>query len=305
MNRYLGWTSVLLMLFGAAGCLAVPLPATAPSPTPDHSKPPTQQVDAGDISVAYRIYGVGEPLVLIMGYAGTMDTWNPDLIAPLARSYRVIAFDNRGMGKTTAGTRGFTIEQFAEDTAAFMDALGVPRAHVLAWSMGTNVALELALRHPDKVDRLVLYAADAGGPQTILPTQQVLDQLTDTSGTPEEQGRRLMGLLVSQAWLAEHGAYLGEIFAGPQETSAPESIARQAAAMAKWPGAFARLPSLKSPTLLITGAEDIITPPANSLQMAGRIPGAWLIQLQDGGHGAQYQYPALMAQLIWDFLSAP
>ncbi len=234
-----------------------------------------------------------------------MDTWNPDLIAALARNYQVIAFDNRGMGKTTAGTRDFTIEQFAEDTAAFMDAIGVPRAHVLAWSMGTNTALELALRHPAKVDRLILYAADAGGEQAIPPTQAVLDQLTDTSGTPEEQGQRLMGLLVSQAWLAEHGAYLGEIFAGPQETAAPENIGRQAAAIAKWPGAFARLPSLKAPTLLITGADDRITPAANSVQMAGQIPGAWLIQLQSGGHGAQFQYPDQMAQLVRDFLVAP
>lgn len=304
MNKHLGWTSVFLMLFGAAGCLAMPQ-AAAPSPTPDRTKPSIQHIDVGDISVAYRVYGAGEPLVLIMGYAGTMDTWNPDLIAPLAQYYRVIAFDNRGMGGTTAGTHAFTIEQFAEDTAAFMDALSVPRAHVLAWSMGTNIALELALRHPDKVNRLILYAGDAGGREAILPTQTVLDQLTDTSGTPEEQGRRLMGLLAPPAWLAEHGAYLGEIFSGPQESSTPENIGKQAAAMAKWPGAFARLPSIKAPTLLITGADDIITPPANSLQMVGRIPGAWLIQLPGAGHGAMYQYPGQMAQLVKDFLMMP
>lgn len=304
MNKYLGWTSVFLMLFGAAGCLALP-PAPLPSPTPDRTKPPIQHIEVGDISVAYRDYGTGEPLVLIMGYAGTMDTWNPDLIAPLAQTYRVIAFDNRGMGGTTAGARDFTIEQFAEDTAAFMDAVGVSRAHVLAWSMGTNIALELALRHPDKVNRLILYAGDAGGREAILPPQAVLDQLTDTSGTPEEQGRRLMGLLAPPAWLAEHGAYLCEIFGGPQETPSPENIAKQAAAMAKWPGAFARLPSIKSPTLLITGTEDVITPPANSLQMVGRISGAWLIQLPGAGHGAMYQYPSQMARLVREFLVSP
>jgi len=305
MNGALKVGATFLALAALTGCVLAPATPTATPAAQVRTKPPTRQATAGDISVAYRVYGAGEPLLLIMGYASTMDTWNPDLIAPLAEHYQVIVFDNRGMGQTTAGSRPFSIEQFAEDTAAFLDALRLPRAHVLAWSMGTNIALEFALRHPDKVNRLILYAGNAGGAQAIPPSPAVLAQLTDTSGTPEEQGRRLMGLLAPGEWLAQNGRYLGEIFSGPQETSEPANIGKQAAAIAAWRGAFERLPALRPPTLLITGSEDVITPPANSVQMAGVIPNAWLVQLRGGGHGAQYQYPALMARIAGDFLAAP
>jgi alpha-beta hydrolase superfamily lysophospholipase len=91
----------------------------------------TEKVDVGDIEVAYRSHGEGYPLVLIMGYSGTMDLWDPDMLNALAAGHRVITFDNRGMGETTAGTREFTVEQFADDTAGLMDALGINRAQVL------------------------------------------------------------------------------------------------------------------------------------------------------------------------------
>lgn len=95
-----------------------------------------QKVKVGDIEVAYREYGAGFPLVKIVGFASTMDGGDPELVAALAERFRVITFDNRGMGETSAGTRPFEIEQFAEDTAGLMDALGIERAHVFGISMG-------------------------------------------------------------------------------------------------------------------------------------------------------------------------
>ena len=97
----------------------------------------TKRVD--DITMAYWTYGAGYPLVMIMGFSGTMDMWDPTVITELSARYQVIVFDNRGMGKTTAGTREFTIEQFADDTAGLMSALGLEQAHVLGWSMGTEL----------------------------------------------------------------------------------------------------------------------------------------------------------------------
>jgi len=107
----------------------------------------------GDTKMAYWTYGEGYPLVMIMGYSGTMDMWDPNVIDALSAYYKVIVFDNRGMGKTTTGTRKFTIEQFADDTAGLMDALAIDQAHVLGWSMGTEIAQELTLRHPEKVNK--------------------------------------------------------------------------------------------------------------------------------------------------------
>jgi pimeloyl-ACP methyl ester carboxylesterase len=263
----------------------------------------TQQVTVGDITMAYKIFGSGDPLVMIMGFSGTMDLWEPRLIEDLASAgYEVLIFDNRGMGETSAGTQPFTIEQFADDTSGLMDALGIQKAQVLGWSMGTNVAQEVALRHPGKVDRLILYAADCGGTEAIMPTDEVMSELTDTSGTAEERGERLIGLLFPPEWMAQNPDFM-QRFPRPTETSSPQSIADQAQAMGAWAGSYDRLPQVASLTLVITGTQDILTPPENSIIIVERIPGAWLAQFEGAGHGLMYQYPDRFSGTVLAFLA--
>ncbi|MBU4175565.1 MAG: alpha/beta hydrolase [Actinobacteria bacterium] len=265
----------------------------------------TEKVKVGDIEVAYRVLGKGYPLVMIMGFSGTMDVWDPDALEALSRKHKVIVFDNRGTGETTAGTKQFSIKQFAIDTAGFMDALEIERAHVLGWSMGTNIAQELVLDYPDKVNKLVLYAADPGGEQAIQPSPDVVEKMTDKSGTPEEQQKRLWETLVPMDWLETHGDYLKEIFTGPIEKVSPEAVGKQWEAIMVWPGSYDRLPQIESQTLLLTGTEDINTPTQNSLVMVQVIPEAWLVQFKGGGHALMYQYPEDFASVIIDFLAAP
>ncbi len=262
---------------------------------------PLCRVQVGDISMGYRVSGDGYPLVLITGFGGTMDMWDPDVISVLSQHYRVIVFDNRGMGETTAGERTFSIEQFADDAAGFIDSLGIRRAHVLSWSMGTEIALELVLRHPDKVDRLILYAGDYQV-DACPPSPEVFQTLTDTSGSPGERGTRMMGLLFPPEWLASNLDHVIDVFSGFTETASAENIQKQAEAMDSWTGAEDRLCLIESPTLLITGTEDVLTPPQNSLMLLEGIPVARLEQIENGGHGVMYQYPEFFAGLVLDFL---
>ena len=141
---------------------------------------------------------------MIMGYGSTMKLWEPGLIRALSSHFKVIVFDNRGMGNTEAGQRPFTIEQFADDTAGLMDALGIRQAHVLGWSMGAMIAEEVVLRHPGKVNKLVLYAAHCNA-SLFPPSPEVIQKLTDPSGTPQEQGMRFISLLFPPDWLQSHG----------------------------------------------------------------------------------------------------
>jgi pimeloyl-ACP methyl ester carboxylesterase len=258
-------------------------------------------VQVGDIEVAYKVLGDRYPLVMIMGYSGTMSLWDPQFLEDLASRYQVIVFDNRGMGDTTAGTEEFTMEQFAEDTVGLMDALGTEQAHVLGWSMGTNIAQEIALRYPDKVNKLVLYAADCGGEQAVYPSPEVMNELTDTSGTAEERGERLFKLLFPEEWLQLHTDFYKQ-FPQPNQKTSPENIERQTQAMENWQGTYDRLPDIKSSTLVATGNEDVLTPPQNSLIIVNRIPGAWLVQIEEAGHGLMYQFPDRFARIISDFL---
>jgi pimeloyl-ACP methyl ester carboxylesterase len=260
-----------------------------------------QMANVNEIEMAYKTFGEGEPLVMIIGYGSSMDLWPPKFLDKLSRSYKIVVFDNRGMGYSTAPAGNFSIEEMADDVAGLLDALEIEEAHVLGWSMGSLVAQEVALRHPEKVNKLVLYASNCGGAEAFQPAPQVLEELTNTSGTPEEVGMRLFGLLFPPEFLRENPEFYRE-FPTPMEPSHPENMGRQAEAVGSWNGSCDRLYQIECPALLVAGTEDVITPPDNSLIMAERIPGSWLVRFDGGGHGLMYQYPERLASLISAFL---
>lgn len=132
-----------------------------------------RRVQVGDIEIAYKVFGKGEPIVLIHGYGGSMDVWDPQLLEVLAENHTVIVFNNRGVGNTTVGLKQYSIEHLSDDTAGLLDALGINKSNVLGWSMGGMVAQELALNHPNKVNNLILYASTCGGNESTLPERDL------------------------------------------------------------------------------------------------------------------------------------
>ena len=267
----------------------------------DHIITEVESVPVGDINITYKVLGHGEPIVLIMGYSSTMDMWDPLFLDNLSSKYKVIIFDNRGMGNTTAPPGNFSIAQFANDTAGLLTALGIEKAHILGWSMGSFVAQELAIRDPEMVNKLILYAADCGGKEAVMPSPQILNDLANTSGSSEERGMRLFNLLFPKDWLSKQPAFY-KWFPTPKETSLPDNIERQAQAVSTWSGACDRLGSIKSPVLVVTGTEDVITPPENAFVLAQRIKVSWLVQFEGAGHGLMYQYPDRLAKIVEDFI---
>lgn len=263
-----------------------------------------RSVRVGDIDIGYRMLGEGEPLVLITGYSATMDMWDRHLIKELSARYRVILFDNRGIGRTTASDRPFSIGLFAEDTVGLMNALGIKKAHVMGWSMGTFIATEITLKYPGRVDKLVLYAGSCGwsDKDAVKSSPEVSAALTDLSGTGAERAKRLLGVLFPRRWLEEHPDFAGGL-PRPETPLSRDSIERQGAAIGAWAGACDRLGKIVQPTLIITGTEDVVIPPGNSQMMASRIPGSWLIRIP-GGHSNMYQYPELFSRCLLGFLQA-
>ena len=260
-----------------------------------------RRIKVGDIQMAYRILGSGDPLVLIMGYGSTMELWEPGLLRSLSASHRVIVFDNRGMGNSEAGQRPFSIEQFADDTAGLIEALGLPKASLLGWSMGALIAQEVALRHPEKVDKLILYAAHCRA-DLYPPAPEIIQKMTDTSGTPEEQGMRFISVLFPADWLQSHGPRLQEIFYRPMGNIPPEIMGRQSEAIGSWKGCCERLGEIKLPTLVIAGADDQLVPAQNARYLAEKIPHARLVLVENNGHGLMFQSPELFAGTVTEFL---
>lgn len=262
---------------------------------------PDQLVQVGDIKMGYRIYGQGYPLVLIMGYGSTMKLWEPGLIQSLSSSFKVIVFDNRGMGGTEVGQRPFSIEQFAEDTVGLLDALGLQEAHVLGWSMGALIAEEVALRYPGKVNKLILYAAYCNA--NLYPSApEVIQKLRDSTGTPQERGMRFISTLFPSDWLRSNGQRIKEIFYRPMGNLPPQSMSKQSRAIGIWKGCCDRLGEIKNPTLIIAGADDVLVPARNADYLTAKIPKAQLFLVENSGHGLMFQYLEKFIEKVIDFL---
>jgi pimeloyl-ACP methyl ester carboxylesterase len=257
----------------------------------------------GDLNMCYELRGDGPPLVLIMGLTANMDWWDPETLDALYERYRVLVFDNRGAGRTeTPETGDFSCAQMADDTAGLMEALGIERAHVVGVSMGGMIAQELALSHPDKVDRLVLCVTFCGGKHTVYATQEVLQTMADTSGTADDMIRRILSIMFPAEWLEANKDHFDDFRERYlRAPCTPHNTVRQFMGTTKL-DTYDRLPSIAAPTLVMCGAEDVLIPPVNSRTIAGRIPGAKLIEYPGSGHAFQSQLREEFVRDLTDFL---
>ena len=255
-------------------------------------------------AVGYRVVGSGPPLVLIMGYAWTMEDWDPRFVDALARHYRVVIFDNAGVGRTQPLPTPLTIDAMAGQTSALISTLGLGRANVLGWSMGGMIAQALALRHPTQVRRLVLCATFPGTgtvPPSLAPIRAIL------SGVPQEVGADLFPADQSMAYEAL-AARISSYPAAPP--AAVATIAAQGSASEQWfagtDPAGRQTAAISVPTLIADGTADRLDPVTNDHALAARlIPRARLVLYPDAGHAFLFQEGAPFTFLIGTFLTAP
>lgn len=263
---------------------------------------PVQHVEVGDITIAYKTFGEGEPLFCITGNGDTMDLWSPVFIQRLAQGYKVYIFDNRGAGLTTEGTKDFSIEQFAQDTAGFIRAMGYEKTELLGFSMGSRIAAQLTINQPALIEKVVLYGCAPGGSVEIKRSAAVQKIFADTSGTPAQKTQRMFSVLIPADWRQaqpDTAAYLPPV----TETITPEVRAKQMSAVSDWPGIYDQLSSIQTPTLIMAGTADEVVPPGNALLLAEQIPGSWLVRFRDGGHGMMFQFPEQLAEVVHTFLA--
>lgn len=265
-------------------------------------KAPVQHVEVGDIKIAYKTVGSGKPLFCVTGNGDTMDAWSPLFIHILAENRKVYVFDNRGAGDTTEGTKEFSIQQFAKDTAGFIRAMGYEQTDLLGFSMGSRISAQLTIDQPAMVSKLVLYGCAPGGSEEVPRSAKVQAEFADTSGTPAQKLERMLKILIPASWLEAHpdrSKYLPPV----HETISPSVREKQNAAVKNWPGIYDQLASIETPTLIMAGTEDQVIPPANALKLAQQIEASWLVRFRDGGHGMMFQFPSQMGQVVNTFLA--
>lgn len=223
-------------------------------------------------------------MLLIMGWGGDHTAWAFQIPA-LAARYRVIAFDNRGAGQSDAPDVPYTIRGMAADALALLDAVGIRRAHVCGASMGGMIAQELALAAPERVLSLQLHCtlarADAYG-GLLVETLLRAREREDAAGW----ARALLPWLVCRRTVAEHPEFVTVWVQRAVDNPYPTGLVglrRQAEAVAGH-DALDRLGHIAVPTLVTTGAEDILVPPAFSREIHARIAGAEMAVIPDAGH---------------------
>jgi len=253
------------------------------------------------VDLAYQEIGSGEPLIWITGYGGSMDLWSPRLLQDLSASYRIIIFDNRGMGHSTSSDKEYSIPLFASDTLGLMDALQIEKATIVGWSMGTMIAQELTLDHPERVTKLILIAGSPGGKERIATGPEEAKLFADNSGTAQERGMRFIGLMFPPDWLASH-PNIPSYFPIGTTINPVDRVQRQRKAIDDWTGSFSRLGQISAPTLILVGDSDVIIAPENSLLLTQGIRDSWLIRIQHAGHGLIFQYPDQISDEILTFL---
>src|SRR5918993_4478758 len=282
---------------------------------------PLQKVRVGDIEMAYKMFGKGDPIILHNGASDNMDAWDPALLTRLASNNTVIIFDSRGIGNTTAGTEPYSIKLLANDTAGLMDALKIPEANVLGYSMGSYITQQFVITHIDKVSSITLIAGTCGGKDHVPPSDEfiqlqedIVNKTQNNIPLSQDEMKSLVNASLGSGWIKLH----------PESVDIPENITSLqqmkpglssealnnqnnlgvAWEAKNWSGVCDDLAKIDKPMLVITGTDDnLYVPNENSLVIASKVPGAWLVQIKDAGHAVVDQYPDEVGNIIETFLS--
>lgn len=261
------------------------------------------RIHAADIELHYDIQGTGEPLLLIMGFGASSAAWRPELVEALARSFRVITFDNRGTGQSDKPDAPYTLALMADDAAGLLDALGIGSAHVFGVSMGGMIAQEFALRHPAKLRGLVLGCTNCGAPVSIPATQETVSLLMIPEGMdPRTAAERAWPALHTPEYIEANRAYLLESIERALEHPTPlYARNRQMQAIMAWKS-HERLGQITAPTLIITGDRDVLIPPQNSTILHERIAGSRLHIIPGAAHSFTTSHHEETARVVTAFL---
>ena len=237
--------------------------------------------------------GSGEPLLLIQGLGYGRWGWEP-VVEPLARSFDVLTFDNRGIGESDVPPGPYTAAEMAADAVQVLDEAGIERAHVAGTSLGGMIAQELALTYPARVSKLVLACTTPGGPQAYSMPQPTVDLMLARASLREFTENALAP--------AERPDLVDRILVHRERTAQGfEAWAAQAAAAAGF-DASGRLGGLAAPTLVQHGDGDLVVDPRNAELLVELIPDARLSVYEGGGHLFFWQEPERFVRELEEFL---
>jgi len=261
-------------------------------------------VKANGIDIYYEVTGDGPPLTMIMGLGCSSRQWKW-MVPLLAESFRVITFDNRGVGRTSKPDMEYTTDLFADDIAALLNSLSIDRTHVFGISVGGMIAQKFALNHPEMVDRLVLGCTMPNFFH-LPPATEDSECLQETQLVPPDQAVDIMlRLFLSKKFFTESielTAQLKEVMLTEKlEQGADAFLLQLGAAMSH--DTLEQVKNIKAPTLVITGDLDPMAPVENARFLAEQIPDSTLVELPGVRHAFWVEKFVESSSIIIKFLT--
>jgi len=244
--------------------------------------------------LAFQVEGPRDaPVLLLLPGQANAHHWWDELRHDFTDAFRTVTFDYRGTGATRAHEEPWTTSSFAADAVAVLAAVGAHRAHVYGTSMGGRVAQMLAIEHPEVVDRLVLACTSPGGTHGHERSQALRRRLAD----PDPRIRRsvLLELMYTDDWTGPDSALLGDPDMTPGATLLHLRVSGRH-------DAWAGLPAITAPTLVLHGVDDELSPPQNAPLIGSRIHGS-SVQVLPGRHGFFDEFREQVSPLVREHLS--
>lgn len=274
---------------------------------------PTLHLEVEGISYAYRKLGPATPddatpLIFLQRFRGTLDDWDPAFVDEMASTRTVILFSDAAVG-SSGGKPAQTVDEKADNAAAFIRALGFSRADVLGWSMGGFVAQSIAIREPDLVRKVVLVGTGPGGnPETEPHTDIVFEIATH----PVYDFEDIRYLFFSEGRDKETQESIDRIDSRVTREPVVRADSDVTQAMVGLIGSFMSgesghyklLGQLRQPTLIVSGDNDPFFPVKNQWLLYREIERAELAVYPLAGHGPQHQHPQAVAEQVRSFLNA-
>jgi len=254
------------------------------------------QIRVRDVELSYERAGAGPPLLLLHGLGSSTADWSLQLPA-FAPHFEVLALDARGHGRSSKPPGPYSVPMLAADTAAFLEALAIPAAHVLGLSMGGMIGLQLALDRPDLVKSLVVVnsapelTARTWREKLLIGQRLALVSLLSPRGV----GRFLSRRLFPRPEQAPLRALMAARFAQNDKRAYLAAMR----ALINW-SVMDRLSDLRCPTLVVAGDQDY-TPPAYKETYTAQIPDARLVVIEDSRHATPIDQPERFNQVVLDF----
>lgn len=257
------------------------------------------KITVNNIQLYYETYGQGEALLLIAGIGYGTWLWAKQ-IPELSKYFSVIAFDNRGVGRSDKPDIEYTVSLLASDAYELLRALKVERAHILGISLGGFIAQQLALDHPEIANKLILCSTSHGGPNMILPKGEILQFMAFGAG--KETFQRGIELAFSPEYLAKHPEEIAKITERMRRNRQPRyAYLRQFMAPINF-NSEPVLHKLTMPVLVMAGEADCVVPVENSRILANKLPNAKLVTFPNAGHLFFVEQSEEANKIIRDFL---